>query len=210
MEAAKVEGFSDGVFGVAMTLLVYQLVTPGFDEGKSNSELLNDLENLWPYYLSLFISFFTILIMWINHHGIFRLVHRIDSRFMFANGFLLFLVILVPYPTLLVSKFLLTPSAKTACAVYAAVFLIINLAYNWLWFPASHNRKLLIANITDKKNKISYKKLPHRHSYLFDCICSCIHQSLCIAYNMPVAMGVLGKKNKIGSRIKSQGIIKIN
>ena len=153
MEVAKVEGFSDGVFGVAMTLLVYQLVTPRFEERKSNSELLNELGKLWPYYLSLFISFFTILIMWINHHGVFRLVHRIDSKFMFANGLLLFLVILVPYPTLLVSKFLLTPSAKTACAVYAGVFLIINLAFNWLWFAASHNRKLLIANITDEKIK---------------------------------------------------------
>lgn len=101
MKTEKVEGFNDGVFAVAMTLLVYQVVTPRFDEGKSNSELLNELGKLWPYYISLFISFFTILIMWINHHGLFRLVHRIDSRFMFANGFLLFLVILVPYPTLL-------------------------------------------------------------------------------------------------------------
>ena len=48
MEVTKVEGFSDGVFGVAMTLLVYQLVTPRFDEGKSNSELLNELGKLWP------------------------------------------------------------------------------------------------------------------------------------------------------------------
>jgi uncharacterized membrane protein len=157
MEAAKVEGFSDGVFAVAMTLLIYQVVTPHFEEGKSNSELLKELGKLWPYYLSLFISFFTILIMWINHHNIFKLVHRIDSRFMFANGFLLFLVIIVPYPTLLVSQFLLTPSAKAACAVYAGVFLVINLAYNWLWFAASHKRKLLIATITDKKIKLVTK-----------------------------------------------------
>ena len=91
--------------------------------------------------------------MWINLHGVFRPVHRIDSRFMFANGFLLFLVILVLYSFLLESKFLLTPSSKTACAVYVDVFLIINLAFNWLWFVARHNRKLLIENITDEKIK---------------------------------------------------------
>ena len=153
MQAAKVENFGDGVFAVAMTLLVYQVETPRFDEAKSNLELLHDLQKLWPYYVSLFISFFTILIMWINHHGIFRLINRIDSRFMFANGFLLLLVILVPYPTLLVSQFLLTPSANTACAVYAGVFLTINIAYNWLWFAARDNGKLLIANITDEKIK---------------------------------------------------------
>ena len=153
MKAAKVEGFGDGVFAVAMTLLVYQVETPRFDEAKSNLELLHDLQKLWPYYVSLFISFFTILIMWINHHGIFRLINRIDRRFLFANGFLLFIVILVPYPTLLVSQFLLTPSANTACAVYAGVFLTINLAYNWLWFAARANGKLLIANIPDETIK---------------------------------------------------------
>lgn len=151
MEAAKVEGFSNGVFAVAMTLLAYQVITPSVDAGNSNAQLLNELKKLWPYFLSLFISFFTILIMWINHHGIFRLVRHIDSRFMFANAFLLFLIILVPYPTLLVSKFLLTPSANTASAVYAGVFFIINLAYNWLWFVARHNRKLLDINVTEEK-----------------------------------------------------------
>ena len=49
MEVAKVEGFSDGVFGVAKTLLVYLVVTPRFVEGKSNAELLNELGKLWPY-----------------------------------------------------------------------------------------------------------------------------------------------------------------
>lgn len=157
MEVSKVEGFSDGVFAVAMTLLIYQVQTPDFAKGNTRAELLNELGKLWPYYISLFISFSTILIMWINHHNIFRLVQRIDNRFMFANSTLLFLVIIVPYPTLLVSQFLLTPSAKVACAVYAGAFLIINLAYNWLWFTARHKKKLLIAAITDKKIKLVTK-----------------------------------------------------
>jgi len=62
MEAAKVEGLSDGVFSVAMTLLIYQVEIPEFAEGKTNAELLQDLGKLWPYYISLFTSFFTILI----------------------------------------------------------------------------------------------------------------------------------------------------
>lgn len=150
----KVEAFSDGVFAVAMTLLIYQVEPPDFAEGKTNSELLNELGKLWPYYISLFTSFFTILIMWINHHGIFKMVHRIDRRFMFANGFLLFLVPIVPYPTLMVSEFLLTPSANVARAAYAGVFGIINVAYNWLWYSASHNRTLRISNISEQQIRI--------------------------------------------------------
>jgi uncharacterized membrane protein len=159
MEPAKIESFSDGVFSVSMTLLIFHVQLPEFSKEKTNSELLFDLSRLWPYYISLFISFFTILIMWINHHGIFKIINKIDGHFMFANGLLLFLVTIVPFPTLIVSQFLLTPSAKGSCAIYAGVFLLINICYNWVWFAASHKRKLLISSVTDehiRKVKINY------------------------------------------------------
>lgn len=130
---ARVEGFNDGVFAVAMTLLIYQVEIPKFTEGKTNSELLLDLARLWPYCIALLTGFLTILIMWVNHHQMFRKVHRIDRHLMSANGILLLLITIVPFPTAMVSAFLLTLSANTACAVYAGTFAVINLAYNWLW-----------------------------------------------------------------------------
>ena len=113
---------------------------------------------------------------------------------MFDNGFLLFLVILVPYPTLLISKFLLTPSAKTACAVYAVVFLIINSGYNWLWFAVSHNRKL-DANIKDKKKKsVTRNYLTGIPIYPIVLMCCQSINPYVSAYIMPVAWVFWGKE----------------
>ena len=82
MEAAKVEGFSNDVFAVALRLLIYQVVKLRI------AERVRKALALLP--VILFISFFTILIMWMNHHDIFRLVQRIDGKFMFANAFYFF------------------------------------------------------------------------------------------------------------------------
>ena len=147
-ETGRLEAFSDGVFAVAITLLVFNLKVPSSsDPTYTAGQLAKDLAILWPSYLTFFISFATILIMWVNHHNMFKLVHKSNAMFMFANGFLLLLVTLVPFPTQLVASYLRTPAATTACAVYAGLFVVINIAYNLLWFSAAHQRRLLKANI---------------------------------------------------------------
>jgi uncharacterized membrane protein len=136
VQPSKLEAFSDGVFAVAMTLLIYHIEVPAFSNNKTNAQLLLHLQNLWPYYISLFTSFFTLLIMWVNHHNMLKKVQKVNRHFLFANGTLLFLVIIVPFPTAMVSQFLSTPSANIACAVYAGLFVLINICYNWIWLAA--------------------------------------------------------------------------
>ena len=102
----------------------------------------------WPSYLAFFISFATILIMWISHHSMFKLIDKSDTPFMFANGFLLLLVTAVPFPTQLVAMYLTTPVAGVVCAIYAGLFTIINLAYNLLWWLAAHQYRLLKEHIS--------------------------------------------------------------
>ncbi|GHO55397.1 TMEM175 family protein [Ktedonobacter robiniae] len=142
-ETGRIEAFSDGVFAIAITLLVLDLKVPALANGVTANGLGKALLWQWPSYLSFFISFATILIMWINHHGIFKLVQKSSTLFMFANGFLLLLVTIVPFPTALVAKYLTTPAASTACAVYAGTFSMINLAYNLLLWSATYQRRLL-------------------------------------------------------------------
>jgi TMEM175 potassium channel family protein len=93
-------------------------------------------------------SFATILIMWVSHHSIFKLVDKSNKPFLFANGFLLMLVTVVPFPTSLVSEYLTTPAAATACAVYSGIFVVINLAYNLLWWTITHQGHLLNAAVS--------------------------------------------------------------
>jgi TMEM175 potassium channel family protein len=153
-QTGRLESFSDGVFAVAITLLVFNLQVPHLPPGAiSVSALGSALLKQWPSYLTFVTSFATILIMWASHHGIFRLIYKADTPFLFANGLLLLLVTVVPFPTSLVTQYLTTPAAKLACAVYAGVFVVINVAYNLLWWAAVRQRRLLHPAVTPRQVK---------------------------------------------------------
>ncbi len=100
-QTGRLESFSDGVFAVAITLLVFNLQVPHLPTGAiSVAALGSALFAQWPSYLTFITSFAMILIMWASHHGIFRMVYRADTPFLFANGLLLLLVTVVPFPPL--------------------------------------------------------------------------------------------------------------
>jgi uncharacterized membrane protein len=151
-ETGRLESFSDGVFAVAITLLVFNLQVPHLPAGAiSVTALGSALFKQWPSYLTFMTSFATILIMWASHHGIFKLVYKADTPFLFANGLLLLLVTVVPFPTSLVTQYLSTPAAPLACAVYAGVFVMINVAYNLLWWSAMRQHRLLHPAVTPRQ-----------------------------------------------------------
>ncbi len=78
-ETSRLQACSDGVFTIAITLLGFQLVVPSLGEPVTNGQLWRALGTNWPAYLSFLLSYFSILIMWINHHAIFRL-WRVSTR----------------------------------------------------------------------------------------------------------------------------------
>ena len=143
-ETTRLESFSDGVFGVAMTLLVVELKVPARPASPTVAALWAELCRQWPSYFSFLTSFATVLIMWINHHGIFRLIRRTDSRLLFANGFLLLLVTAVPFPTAVVAVYLRTPAAPAACGAYCGLFVLISVAYGLLLLAARRGGHLLM------------------------------------------------------------------
>jgi uncharacterized membrane protein len=130
-ETSRLEAFSDGVFAIAITLLVLELKVPhAAADGESSAPALGGrLLREWPSYLALVTSFFTILIIWVHHHILFKLVRKVDAKLLFANGFLLLLVSVVPFPTAVVAEYLATPAAPAACEFYADVFVLISIAF---------------------------------------------------------------------------------
>jgi len=141
IETSRLEGFSDGVFGVAMTLLGMDLKVPELNG--SGHALGRSLLGLWPSYIALLVSFVTVLIMWMNHHAIFKYMRGANAAFAFVNGVLLLLVTIVPFSTALVAQYLTSPEGGLVCALYAGLFVLINVTYNLLWRLAAKNRKLL-------------------------------------------------------------------
>ena len=149
-ETSRVEAFSDGVFAIAITLLILEIKVPGLDSHLSAENLLFALMKLWPSYFAFLVSFAAILIMWINHHGFFRHLRTINSKFLFANGFLLLLVTFIPFPTAVLAKYINTPGATTASAFYCGTMVMISVAYNLLWFTSAYKRALVHDEISDK------------------------------------------------------------
>lgn len=140
-ETGRIEAFSDGVFAIAITLLVLELKVPReLDHGPT---LAAALAAQWPAYLAFTTSFLTILIMWINHHRIFTLIGRSDDRLLFYNGLLLLGVTLVPFPTSLVAEHLRYEGQQLAAIVYNATFIFIAICFNLLWRTAAVNDRLL-------------------------------------------------------------------
>ncbi|MBZ5623556.1 MAG: DUF1211 domain-containing protein [Acidobacteriia bacterium] len=142
-ETGRLEAFSDGVFGIAITLLVLDIKVPRALELADRSTLEEALWRQWPTHASYVLSFVTVLIMWTNHHKVFRLIRRSDHTFLLINGLLLMFVTLMPFPTSLLAEHLAQPGGATAAAVYSGTFVLIAALFNALWHYAAHHGRLL-------------------------------------------------------------------
>jgi len=142
-ETGRVEAFSDGVFAIAMTLLVLDLKIPKASHAPGPGSLMPALSRQWPMFAAYLTSFATILVMWVNHHKLFTRIRRTDGAFLFVNGLLLLFVTFVPFPTALVAEHVRSPQARTAAAIYAGTFVALAVAFNLLWRHASGGMRLL-------------------------------------------------------------------
>ncbi len=163
-ETGRLEALSDGVFAIAMTLLVLGIPIPTAEKLHEQHLTLQaavlNTSALLPF-LTYVISFLTILVMWINHHYMFQFVARIDRFFVVANGLLLMVIVFVNYPTALVANFVGTADGRFAAIVYNVTLITASLLYNALWFRIIGHQRLLVAD-ADPAEVASYTR-----QYLF-------------------------------------------
>ena len=137
---ARLEAFSDGVFAVAITLLVLQLVVPEVGRGKLAGALLDQ----WPVLASYVASFATIGVIWLNHHRLISYVGRVDRTLHALNLLLLLWIVLIPYPTALVGHYLqVGHDASVATTAYAIVMTAMSAAFGSMWLYVTGRPGLL-------------------------------------------------------------------
>ncbi|HLF35618.1 MAG TPA: TMEM175 family protein [Cyclobacteriaceae bacterium] len=139
---ARIESFSDAIFGFAITLLVLDLLQIPRPEIGEN--LFQSFRNHWQSFFAFLVGFCTILICWINHHHLFRYLMRYDARFIWINGILLLIVTFTPFPTSLFSEFLLKENSIGLILFGLTYFLIACIA-DLIW-TYSHKFHLLDEN----------------------------------------------------------------
>jgi len=144
MSTARLEAFSDGVFAIAITLLVLDLHAPA-----RPGHLAEALGKEWPHYATFVVSFLTIGIIWVNHHSQFSIVSRVDRPMLFINLFLLMVVVFIPFPTGLLADHLQNGSDQhIAAAVYSATLLVMGIAFFANWRYAAAHSQLLHAEMS--------------------------------------------------------------
>jgi uncharacterized membrane protein len=131
-ETARIEAFSDGVFAIAITLLILEIQVP---PQTPHGDLRSALVDLWPSYLAFLASFMTIGVMWLNHHRLFTLINKKDDGLIAFNLLLLLGVTWLPFPTALLAEHLLGAHAdqQVAALIYAGSFLALAIVFNVMW-----------------------------------------------------------------------------
>jgi uncharacterized membrane protein len=141
MDSRRAESFSDGVFAVAITILVFDLLPIGQDRIS-----FHILAHAWPQYAAYVVSFLTIGIMWMNHHTLLALVGRVNRPLLGLNLFLLMGVVAIPFPTALVAEHVTGSRASGATAatvLYGLVMIAISVGFGTMWvYVAAHQEEL--------------------------------------------------------------------
>jgi uncharacterized membrane protein len=131
----RLEAFSDGVFAIAITLLVLELHVPKPGSGELGHELLKE----WPSYAAYVVTFLTIGIIWINHHAAFGRLRAVDHSILMWNLALLLTVSVLPFTTALMAAYLKEGEGeRLAAGIYGTSLLVMGAVF------VATNRQILL------------------------------------------------------------------
>jgi uncharacterized membrane protein len=139
---SRLEAFCDGVFAIALTLLIIDIKIPSSATINSTADLWLALKHLAPSVFAFLLSFVVILITWVSHHASLRLVNGSSVSFIYANGLLLFTVVFLPFPTALLGEYLSTDHAAPAVILYDATLALQAVGWILLTKAALHSQLL--------------------------------------------------------------------
>ena len=170
METNRLEAFSDGVFAIAITLLIIEVGVP-----EGSGSLASRLIDQWPSYLAYALSFATIGVMWANHHNIFAIIGRTTHGLVIANLALLLVVAFIPFPTKVLGENLIGEHGheltfadqRTAALLYNGTFFLMAVAYNVMWQVAAWKNRLIRTGCEDKAAAVSRVYWPGSPAYIF-------------------------------------------
>ena len=117
-QTSRLEAFCDGVFAIALTLLIIDIKIPPTEKINTTADLWLALKHIIPSIFAFILSFIIILITWVNHHNSLKLVNRSSSAFIYANGFMLLTVVFIPFPSSMMGEYILTDHAAPAVILY--------------------------------------------------------------------------------------------
>lgn len=204
-ETGRLEAFSDGVFAIAITLLILTIPPPpaGLLPHGAASPIPGYISDHLPFFLAYIVSFMTILVMWANHHGILNLIVRADRVFLILNGVLLMCITFVNYPTAVVAVAIANGDRngeQFAALFYTGTLIVIAISYNLLWRYASHRKRLLDDHVSPQmvaKITREYRFGPLFYLATFIAAYFNVFASLGLALALAMYFGLTGQSNPV-------------
>ena len=149
-DTTRLEAFSDGIFAIAITLLILEVRAPEVHDARA---LWRALGAQWPSYLGYALSFLIIGIMWANHSHIFRLITRCDHTLSMLNLLLMMFIAFVPFPTAVLARNIADPATcGPAIILYSGSILLTAVPWSLLWLHAE--RAGLVEGPADERARI--------------------------------------------------------
>lgn len=141
--------FSDGVMAFAITLLALNIKAPRPGELVGTETLTHFLWEQWPAYLIFALSFIVIVMVWANHHNVFRCFHRSDQLLVLLNAPILMCVVLIPFAASLLAEYLRGSRHDSCLAalIYGGLFTVGSAFFNLVWWYG-HRRGLADPNFS--------------------------------------------------------------
>lgn len=133
----RIEAFSDGVFAIVITLLVFQLHTPEIKNRENWADLFYALYNLLPKFVGFVTSFFFVAVFWVSHHQFFNTLNFSKRGLLWLNNLFLFFVTFIPFPTSILGEY---HKNLTAVVFFGLTFFAASLTYAMLrWYGWESN-----------------------------------------------------------------------
>lgn len=183
----RVEAFSDGVFAIIVTLLVLEIKVPHIEQHNSGGDLLKALIDLFPKFISWIISFFTVCVIWVNHHRLFKIFHILNHGLFWWNAVLLMWCSFIPFPTAVLGDY---PNNQTSILLYGIVMMFMALTFSLMRIYAGKRKALLHPNIDISKFKVGtiYSIIFGPVLYLAGALLSFVHPYIAFAIYLAIAV----------------------
>jgi uncharacterized membrane protein len=187
VSTSRIEAFSDGVFAIAITLLVLEIHVPERPPHGLGRALLDQ----WPAYASYVVSFFVIGIIWVNHHAVFDHLEHADRPLLFLNLLLLLWIGLLPWPTNVLGTYMQEGGAdeRIAAVLYTGTMTLMGFSFGALWRYAAGHGELLAQKLSAQEIRTSTRRfVVGAPIYGLAMLVALVNAPVCLAINALLAV----------------------
>jgi len=179
---ARLETFCDGVFAIAMTLLIVDIKIPSTATITNTNQFWLTLKHLTPSILAFLLSFTIIFITWVNHHNNLKSISKTSTTFIYANGFLLLTIVFVPFPTSLLGEYLFTEHSAPAVILYDSNLALQ--ALGWILLCTSQIKSKLTKGESSKMSVMADRNFAY-FAFVLYLLCAIV------AFWLPVVVAII-------------------